>query len=370
MRTLRLLFCINRLNPGGAERQLLTIARHLPRPECHVTIATLYDDNHWQARAEQVADAFVTCGRSGRLGLVPALRRLQRFIADGRFDVIHPFAWPLHVFIPFLARGRAGQVLSSILTSDYHWPAPLHCVMPRLEIAAMQRADLVVANSIAGKQWAVRRGLPENKIIIIVNPIDPQEFPPTMAAAETRRQLGLDGHFLVLAVARLDEVKGLAYLIRAAALARTPKLQVIIAGDGTLRRPLEALARRLAAPVRFLGSRDDLGNLYRAADLTVLPSIHGEGFPNAIAESLILGTPVITTPMGDSAVLVTDRVSGRIIPPRDAPALAAAIDDAAANPGARQAWGAAGRETVSRLCAPASVAAQHLALYRQAPHRN
>jgi glycosyltransferase involved in cell wall biosynthesis len=91
---------------------------------------------------------------------------------------------------------------------------------------------------------------------------------------------------------------GIDLLIRAAA--EVPGLQVVIGGDGPLRGELEALAKSLNVPARFLGyvKDEDLPALYRAADLFVLPTRALEGFGLVAIEAMACGTPAMGTPVG------------------------------------------------------------------------
>ena len=129
--------------------------------------------------------------------------------------------------------------------------------------------------------------------------------------------------------------KGFEYLIDAAArLRRTlPGLYVAIAGDGDLapsspRGPVE----RPAAAVALLGNRsqDEIARLAAAADVVAVPSVHDEagnvdGLPNFALEALATATPVVATSVGGLPQAIEDGVNGRLVPERDAAALARAI---------------------------------------------
>ena len=130
-------------------------------------------------------------------------------------------------------------------------------------------------------------------------------------------------------VGRLGWKKGYEFALRAFARLREriPGLRVDIVGDGDLREGLEAQSRELGLEetVRFLGQRNDVHARMRGFDCYVLSSVV-EGMPNALLEAMALGRPVVTTSAGGSAEVVVDGESGMVVPPKDADALADAIE--------------------------------------------
>jgi glycosyltransferase involved in cell wall biosynthesis len=163
-------------------------------------------------------------------------------------------------------------------------------------------------------------------------------------------ELHLDeGDTLVGCVARLVGRKGHRFLLEALAdaIREHPRVRLILVGDGPERSKLEAAVGRLgiASAVRFLGTRDDLDDLYGLVDFTVLPSLQEE-FGVVLLESLALGKPVVATSVGGIPEIVTEE-TGVLVPPADPGALAAAIGALAANPGSTAALGSNGRRLVS-----------------------
>src|SRR5262249_58575844 len=105
----------------------------------------------------------------------------------------------------------------------------------------------------------------------------------------------------------------------------------------------------LADRVTWTGPLDQLGvrAQYRAHDLLLVaseiaPDGDRDGLPNVVVEALSQGLPVVATRAAGIPELVTDGVEGRLVPPGDAAALAAAIEELARDPGARRRMGVAG----------------------------
>jgi glycosyltransferase involved in cell wall biosynthesis len=150
--------------------------------------------------------------------------------------------------------------------------------------------------------------------------------------ARARRCLGIDGDTPVIgAVGRLERVKGHDLLIEAVA-SLSPAPFLFIVGDGSCRVDLEELARRrgVSDRVRFLGHSDKVATILPAFDVLCQPS-RAEGLPLAVLEAQACGVPVVATEVGDLASAVCPE-SGKLAPPGNVAALAAALRAALADP--------------------------------------
>ena len=192
--------------------------------------------------------------------------------------------------------------------------------------------------------------------------VDSDRFKPDSAArARGRARLGVAADTpLVFAIGRLVTKKGFEYLIEATAILKNefPDLRVCIAGDGDLNDALRAQAHAagVADYVKFLGvvPHHEVPDLLAAADVAVAPSIHDaagnvDGLPNTVMEMLASATPLVTTRAGGIGAVATDGETARLVPERDAHALAVAIRDLLSQPRssappsdrARETWSAA-----------------------------
>ena len=183
----------------------------------------------------------------------------------------------------------------------------------------------------------IARGWPAERAHYLPNFVDATPAPPVARATLATP----DGVPLALALGRLHENKGFDVLL--AALAGVPDLQLWLAGEGTLRRALEAQAASLgiAGRVRFLGWRDDVAGLLAAADFLVCPS-RQEPLGNVVIEAWAAGRAVAAAAAAGPGELISDGDTGLLVPVDDVAALAAAMQRLAGDPALRARLGAAG----------------------------
>jgi len=208
-------------------------------------------------------------------------------------------------------------------------------------------SNVAVSQAIAGILTVA--GVP--RVSVIPDGVDPARF----ASADRRRgraALGLgEGALAVLDVAALEEHKDHRTLLEAwgRLAAARPDAHLFLAGDGSLRRELEARAAQLPR-VRLLGFRDDLPDLLAAADVAVLTSCT-EGLGSTLIDAMVTGLPVVATRAGGIPELVEDGVNGLLCPIRDAAAVATALATVLDDAALRQRFAAAGRISAQRFTA-------------------
>ncbi len=221
-----------------------------------------------------------------------------------------------------------------------------------------------------------RLRVPERKLHLLGNGVDLARFDPDRVAAgrvaELRRSFGAGPDDIVCgAVGRLVWEKGYREVFEAAALlrARIPRLRVVVVGpeDPDKRdaiTPSDIARAEREGGVRFLGMRDDVGDLYAAMDVFVLAS-HREGFPRSAMEAAAMGLPLVVSDVRGSRQIVDDGVTGTVTAIGDAAALADAIAHLAENDVARQAMGRAGRTKARREFDERKVIDKMLGLYER-----
>jgi glycosyltransferase involved in cell wall biosynthesis len=211
---------------------------------------------------------------------------------------------------------------------DYSRADWLQRAVYALETRLSPSADLIIANAEAGKQAALRRGMNPDRLAVIGNLIDARVFAPDCEARARQRSVwGIaDDAPLIGMAARLDPMKGHATFLAAAALLRwrQPSARFVLIGAGPTGYAdrLKQFADRLdlGSSVLWAGDIRDMPAAYNALDLATLSSDAGEGFPNAVAEAMACGVPVVATDTGDAARLIGE--TGLVVPPRDPARLA------------------------------------------------
>jgi glycosyltransferase involved in cell wall biosynthesis len=195
----------------------------------------------------------------------------------------------------------------------------------------LRRADHVVTIGSTLADRVASLGVATDRITPLMRGVNRNMFSPgDRSSARATLDLPADRP-IVLWVGRMVPVKGLTHLLEAMATPsmRSVKAVLVLVGDGPLRGSLEAQARRLGLgdSVRFAGSVDHaaLPTWYRAADLTVLPSL-SEGIPNVLMESLACGTGFVASDVG-SIREVSDAPERDLVAPGDSDALARRLAD-------------------------------------------
>lgn len=176
---------------------------------------------------------------------------------------------------------------------------------------------------------------------------------------------------VVLLAARLLVDKGVREFVAAARLLRSrgATARFCLAGSRDTESLASITAQELAewqqaGHVEIWGQRDDMPEVLAMAQLVVLPS-YREGFPKVLIEAAACARPIVTTDVPGCRDAIVPEVSGLLVPPRDATALADAIGRLLADPARGRAMGQAGRALAQERYGIESVVAAHLGLYRQ-----
>jgi glycosyltransferase involved in cell wall biosynthesis len=226
----------------------------------------------------------------------------------------------------------------------------------------------VLVNATAVRDRLTAGGHSRRGISVIRNGVDIDRFAPRPPDVALRASLGLASKTpLVALVSRLNPMKGIDDFVQAMALltGRYPEARFVIVGDGASRRELEEQARRLglAERVVFTGTQLNVAAILSQATISVVPSL-SEGLSNVVLESMATGIPVVATRVGGTPEILEDGVTGLLVPPCDAPELAAAVGRLLGDPAMARRMGDAGRaRAVARFSMPTMVS-QTETLYR------
>jgi glycosyltransferase involved in cell wall biosynthesis len=325
----RVVFLIRRLDRGGAERQLIDLARGLNKDKFHVTIITFYGGGHFASEiTPDTGIAVVSLNKKGRWD-IPFVVRLVRTVRGLRPNIVHGYMMGANELSIIAGRACGARVVWGLRAAEDAIPRSLtERWIFRAAAALSRHADCIIANSEHGRSFHAAEGYCDERTTVIPNGIDTTRFsisPDQRRAVRLEWQVA-DDEILVGRVARLDPVKDYPAFLRAVArVSRTvPNVKVACIGDDTDCALLREIAatERIADRMVWTGGRADMPAVYNALDICVSSSV-SEGFPNAVAEPMACGTPCVATDVGDSALLIGD--AGVIVPARDPKAIAEGI---------------------------------------------
>jgi glycosyltransferase involved in cell wall biosynthesis len=338
-RTKRILSVQPVCDGGGSEHALIRMIRQLTADgwECHVAVPA----------PARLADEYASAGAT--LHIV-AMNRLTTSGSRARWAAFAA-GWPVTVarLAALIRRTGATVVHTNSLHSWYGWAAAALTGRPHVwharEIVFQSPAALRVerlltrrfADQVIAISDAVAAQLDPDNVVVIADEADPTTFSPERAGV-FRRAAGIDdGIPLVGSVARLDTWKGFGTLLDAypAIRAARPGTELVVAGaavDGKAAYA-QALAQRAAAlpGVHWLGPRTDVAEIMADLDCFVAVSTEPEPFGLVVVEALACGVPVVAGAEGGPLEILGEdaarhaTAAGRLVPPGDPAALAAAV---------------------------------------------
>jgi glycosyltransferase involved in cell wall biosynthesis len=233
-----------------------------------------------------------------------------------------------------------------------------------------RRADrtVVVAEAVARQVMEVF-GLLPSKVVRIPNAVDAGRLRPSRPARETRAALGIPAEVpLVISVGALTWEKDPLGQLEVAEriLGAVPDAVYLLVGAGPLDRRVRTrvVERGLRDRVRLLGARTDVADLLAASDVLVLASSI-EGMPASVIEAGMAGLPVAAYAVAGVPEVVEDGVTGRLVPPGDAGALAGATIALLGNAAAQVEMGGAARVRCTTRFDIGAVAPSYLELYER-----
>jgi glycosyltransferase involved in cell wall biosynthesis len=373
------LYMIDSLVPGGAERSLAAMAPHLVAAGVRLEIATLHDRPGVQ---EELADAGVPlwslAGAGGRLGWI---RRARRLIRDRRPDLVHTTLFEADLAGRVAAVLCRTPVVTSLVNVAYGPEQHAGSGLSTAKLGGARLLDAVTARPVVrfhavsehvADVMATRLHLRRSCVEVVPRGRDPRLLG---SRTETRRMraragLGVGTAPVVLAAGRHEAQKGLDTLVEAlpAIRAACPGVCVLVAGrEGAQTPRLRSLADRRGVQdaVRFLGARTDVYDLLCAADVFAFPS-RWEGMPGAVLEAMALEAPIVASDLPPVREAVTEGASARLVPPDRPEALARAVVETLGDPVAAAARAARARAVFEARFTIGRAAEGMLAFYQRA----
>ncbi len=302
---------------GGQEIRILIEARWLLDHGWDVLIAgqpgsRLLDE----ARAAEMPAAAVRMRGPLDGGALLALRRLMK---RRRAGLVHT-----HSSVDSWLATLAAKSLGLPAVRGRHVSIPI----PRRRSLVYRLADRVITTGEAIQAIVAGAGVPAARVVSIPAGVDTRRFHPGVSGRRVRDEFGLAGPVVGL-VANVRGSKGHAIFLEAAreVLEAAPETRFLIVGDGVgfddVRRRVREMG--LEPLVIMTGFRRDVPEVMAALDVLVLPSTKSEATSQVIPQALAVGTPVVASAIGGIPEIIRDGETGRLVPPGDARALAAAV---------------------------------------------
>lgn len=334
---------------GGAEDLVAAIVRGLDPGRFSAAVATLGPagpvGHELLAQGYDVISLGLDIKRTSVWRVAGAVRRLLK---AQRPDILHT-----HLYHPNLygRLGALGMGLSGVVASVHNSYTRVKFHRRAWNFLLARATDRVLVGS--PQVWQdVRRydGVPASRLLLLPYGIPLAELDTPLSRDAARERLGVSG-LVIGAVGRLEDQKGHAHLLAALPEVRReiPDMLVLLVGEGRRQEDLKRQVQDLGLQdmVRFLGTRRDLPEIYRALDLFVQPSLW-EGLPLALLKAMGAGLPVVATRVSGSLEAIVDGVNGRLVAAGDPQALTRAILDLALHPNERQRLADAARRTVAK----------------------
>jgi glycosyltransferase involved in cell wall biosynthesis len=339
VKPVRLLWLIDSLNVGGAETLAVPFARRLDRTRyelvvcCLATIGGNPIEQELRALGTEVVNLEAQSLRDRA-----AFRRLATLVRARQIDLVHAHLTYAAIWAALLTRSTG---IPSIVTLHVapsatralqaSWKGRLMTTLRdrvmRFVLKRWATRVVSVSDALGGEYRELNPTTVHNGIELDRFARDKRE-----ARADLEREFDLpSGLPVVVTLCVLRPAKGIEVLLEA--VRSIDDATFLIIGDGPMREAWTRLADDLGISerIRWAGYRRDVDRLLAACDLFVHPTLD-DAFPTVLLEALAAGLPIVASRVGGVPEIVTENVTGRLVPPGDARALASAIRDVLADP--------------------------------------
>ena len=332
---MKILFVIDSLRFGGAERQLVELIKGLDKNKFEIHLCCLINDPAgYTDIIKELGIKIRYFSREFMFDIRPILS-ISEYIKQMRIDLVHSFLSLGALFGVIAAKIAGVRVICSGIR-DAKDQSAMYWIYKRIESVL---SDCLVSNSVAGFTNRFKKN--KQHFRVVYNGIDFNRFELNVTdTGNVKEELGISRFsHIVGMVANLSDYKDHQTLLDAIPLVlrRFANTCFLLIGDGPKRENLERKVKRqgLKKNVIFGGYRSDVERIYPAMDISVLVARvdehHSEGISNSLLESMASGIPVIATTGGGTDELIVHGRNGLMVPPADPKHLAESIIDVLSN---------------------------------------
>jgi glycosyltransferase involved in cell wall biosynthesis len=357
----KVLFLLDSLAPGGTETSTVLLTSRLPEYGIEPTIAVLEGTHPSLADVARSYGISVLAVPGDRF--TARVRGLRQVMKRQKPDVLHTALFRSDQVGRWAAIGSGIPVVSSFVNTPYVDERFGDPNVRRWKLRATQTADAITARLLVDEFHAVSDGVRADNARALRLPIDRihvvergRDFEPLGVVdadrhTTARAALGVDASAAVLLnIGRQEYQKDQKNLVRASALLSdrgVDHVTVIAGKSGNASAAIEHAiddSANSGAKVELLGHRDDVESLLCAADVVVVSSLF-EGTAGAALEAMAMGVPIVATDIAGTRGILVHGENALLVPTRDAPAMAAAVQRLLSDPELAQRLAANGRHT-------------------------
>jgi glycosyltransferase involved in cell wall biosynthesis len=359
---------------SGPGTQALTIAKELRERGHDVEFlacgGALQDDIEEAGFRFHVVPGF-RVGERGPVQTLKAIGRIARVLRERQIELVHGHN-ATSVQLAHFASKRNRQRLPLVqsvrgveLRKWFQWRNWIYKISPARLLAV---CDFT-------RQTLIGFGVPQERITVTYNGVDPDRFnPDTVDRQRKRDEFGIQDRTVVGHIGAMNGFKGQDLLVEAIARVkdRFPQVAGLLVGDGPSRELVERRARELnvADRIHFAGMRFESPEFHGAFDIYAQPSVLGEMFPNSIIEAMSMRTPWVGSDISGLSEMTANERAGWVTTPGDVDALAANLAKLLDDDSLRRQRGIEGYDEVHRRFTIQHVVTRIEGVYEQALGRS
>jgi glycosyltransferase involved in cell wall biosynthesis len=242
--------------------------------------------------------------------------KFRKFVREHGFDVIHAHRFRA---LQFVLRSTAGLKIPVLIGNKKN---SFSLDQEMIRAYPSRRVDRIIVNARVIEDILIREaGVGKEKIAIVYNGVDMEQFNPDVSGNGIRRELGLEIDAPVVGViANFTRKKNHQVFFEAAlgVLEKRPEVKFLLVGHGESEKYQSLIRERgVSNSFIFTGFREDIPEIIAALDISVISSNKGEGLTGSMVESMAMATPVISTDVAGNAEVLIDRETGLLVPAGD-----------------------------------------------------